>query len=102
MSLHTSSIGDVNRAGAAIPEDGRLMRNEQQGHVQLFAKPAEQVEQPLLGYGIKSSSGLVGDQQIRLMGEGHGDGDTLPLASADLPGIAEEERIRAFTREALY
>src|SRR5207244_13608063 len=50
------------------------------------AKPEglEQFDDPAGGVFVEVAGGLVGEQQLRPVGEGPGDGDALPLAAAQL------------------
>ena len=68
----------------------QVMGNQQHGHAETLLQVFEKRKQlRLYGY-VKRRGGLVGDQHIRLVGQGHGDHNALALAAGKLVGIGGE------------
>ncbi len=76
------------------PHDGQVMGNQQDGHPQFFLKAPEQFQYLLLDGDIKGCCGLVCDQQVRLVGQGHGDHHPLLLAAGELMRVARQPLLR--------
>src|SRR5208283_56301 len=75
------AIGDVRN-------DGEIVRDEEHRQSEFVAKVVEQVEDLLLYGDIERGGGLVGDEQLRTVDDGHGDHDALAHASGELVRIA--------------
>ena len=80
--------------GTPVPHDEHLVdalgghahvvRDEQQPHAGLLAQRVQQVEDLGLDGHVERGRRLVGDQQVRLAGQRHGDEGALPHAAAEL------------------
>src|SRR5208282_2805871 len=81
------AIGDVRN-------DGEIVRDEEHRQSEFVAKVVEQVEDLLLDGDIESGGGLVGDEQLRAVDDGHGDHDALAHASGELVRIAAGALLR--------
>ncbi|MNJ82505.1 hypothetical protein D3C77_819580 [compost metagenome] len=57
------------------------MADQQQGHPQARLERLEQFEDLQLDGHVQGGGRFVGDQQLRFVGQGHGDHDTLALAA---------------------
>ena len=63
------------------------MGDQQRRHRPVVADPADQVDHRRLGGDVERAGGLVGDQQRRPPGEGHGDHRPLAHAARQLVGV---------------
>ncbi len=61
--------------------DGEVVGDEEDGHTQLPLQRTEKLEDLRLNGHIEGGRGLVGDEKIGLVGQGHGDHHALALAS---------------------
>jgi hypothetical protein len=84
---HQHAIGDV--AGA-----GEIVGDVEEGHVLLGTKARHQVQQTDPDRHVEHRHRLVGDDQLRLVGEGLGEADALPLPAAELVRIPVEDLLR--------
>ncbi|MCY1421506.1 hypothetical protein D9M71_371640 [compost metagenome] len=64
-----------------------VVGDQQQRHAQAFLQFAQQVEDFQLYRDVERGGRFVGDQQLRLAGQGHGDHHPLPLAAGKLMRI---------------
>ena len=87
MLHHADRVGET----AHEPE---VVRDEQHRHAVGFLKPLEQRENLRLNSDVERGGRLVGDQQIGLVGERHGDHDALTLAARELMRIGAQPRLR--------
>ena len=70
-----------------VGDQGQVVGDQQHGHV-VFALQFAQKTQDLSLHGhIEGGGGLVGDQQLGLAGQRHGDHDPLALPAGELVGI---------------
>ncbi len=60
---------------------GEIVRNEQHGQPELRTQIGEQLQDLRLNGDIQGGGGLVGDQQLRPVHDGHGDHHALPHTS---------------------
>ena len=58
-----------------------FVADEQAGHVSLAAQPCDKVDDLRLDGHIEGGGGLVGNEDVRLAGQSHGDHDTLAHAA---------------------
>ncbi len=65
-------------------DDGEVMRDEEHGEAKALAEIGEQVEDLRLHGDVERGGGLVGDQQLRPVDDGHRNDDALPLATGKL------------------
>ena len=65
----------------------RSWGDEEDGHAALVAELAEDVEDLGLDGDVQGGGGLVGDEQLGVAGEGHGDHDALLLPAGHLVGV---------------
>ena len=84
---------DIHALGHA-PDDAEIVGDQKHGHVQLALETGEKLENLRLDGDIEGRRRLVGDQQVRLVGERHGDHDALALAAGKLVGIGAEPAFR--------
>ena len=73
-----------------VPHDAKIVRDEQHGHAALPLQRLEQIENLRLDGDVERSGRLVGDQQVRLVGQRHGDHHALALSAGELMGIGVE------------
>src|SRR5437879_7149425 len=66
---------------------GEIVRDEEHGQAELGAKFSEQVEDLGLDGDIERGGGLVGDEQLRAIHDGHRDHDALAHAAGELVRI---------------
>ena len=66
------------------------MGDEQHGHVEFGLELEQQIEDLRLDGDVERRGRLVGDEQVGLVGERHGDHHPLPLAARELVRIAVE------------
>ena len=62
-------------------DDTEIMGYHDDGHAELLLQLLHQIEDLCLNRHVERGRRLVGDQNIRLAGERHGDHDTLPHAA---------------------
>ena len=74
------AVGDVRN-------DGEIVRDEEHRQSEFVAEVVEQVEDLLLNGDIERGGGLVGNEQLRAVDDGHGDHDALAHASGELMRI---------------
>lgn len=77
---HLAMLHDVDVIGKLL-HDRQVMGDEHHGHAALLLQIAYEVEDLRLYCHIQCCGGFVGDQHIRIVGERHGDHDTLPLTA---------------------
>jgi hypothetical protein len=65
------------------------MGDEQNRHIKLSLKAFEQIYHLGLDGYIQSGCGLIGDEQLRIIGQGHGNHGALPLPSGQFVGIGD-------------
>jgi len=95
------AIGDVRN-------DGEIVRDEEHRQSELVAEVVEQIEDLLLDSDIERGRGLVGNEQLRAVDDGHGDHDALAHASRELVritagalfGVGDGHVAHAFDRSA--
>ncbi len=75
------AIGDVR-------DDGEIVRDEKHRQSEFVAEVVEQVEDLLLDGDVERGGGLVGNEELRAVDDGHGDHDALPHASGELVRVA--------------
>jgi hypothetical protein len=63
------------------------MGDEQDGHIKLALKVFEQIDYLGLNGYIQSGCGLIGNEQIRIIGQGHGDHGALALPPGQFVGV---------------
>ena len=79
-------VHNGNRIGNSF-DHGQIMGDQQNGHVIFFLDVHEQVKDPALNGYVKGGGRFIGNQQLRPAGQGHGDHDSLPLATGELMRI---------------
>ncbi len=77
-----------------VRDDGEIVRDEKHRQSEFVAKVVEQVEDLLLDGDIEGGGGLVGDEELRAVDDGHGDHDPLAHASGELVRIAAGALLR--------
>ena len=80
---HLALVHDVDAVGH-LAHDAEVVRDPQHGHVHLFLQAPQQLEDLRLDGDVEGGGRLVGDQQVGLVGERHGDHDALALAAGQL------------------
>ena len=80
---------DADAVGDAF-DHAQIMGDEQHGHAEALLQRLEQVEDLGLHGDVERGGGLVGDEQVGLVGERHGDHDALALAARKLVRIGGE------------
>ena len=62
----------------------KIVRDQQHGHAALALQRLQQLEDLRLDGDVERGGRLVGDQQVRLVGQRHGDHDALALTAGKL------------------
>ncbi|MNL39954.1 hypothetical protein D3C87_1622640 [compost metagenome] len=78
--FHFAILHDVDIVGE-LPDDGKVMRDQDYRHAERFLQVADEVEDLRLDGDIEGRCRLVGNQHIGIVGERHGNHDALPLAT---------------------
>ena len=73
-----------------LAHDAEIVGDQQHRHVELVLELEQQIEDLRLDGDVKRGGRLVGDQQVGLVGERHGDHHPLPLAAGQLVRIGLE------------
>ena len=73
-----------------LAHDAEIVGDQQHGHVELGLELEQQVEDLRLDGHVERRGRLVGDEQVGLVGERHGDHHPLPLAAGELMRIGVE------------
>ena len=76
-------VHDRHPVGAA-GDHTQVVRHQDHRHVELVAQPVDQLQDLLLHGHVERRGRLVGDEQLRLADQRHGDHDALPLAAGEL------------------
>ena len=84
---HTHAVGDA-------PHQVEVVADQQQRHAQPRLQLLEQFQNLQLYGDVEGGGRLVGDQQLRLVGQGHGDHYPLALAAGQLVGQCLEAFVR--------
>ncbi len=71
-----------------MADNGQVVGYQQYGHAKALLKGFKQLQHLFLDGDVQGCRGLVGNQQVRLIGQRHGDHDPLLLASGKLVGVA--------------
>ncbi len=83
LAHHHHAVGD-------LADDAEVVADEQHAHAPLGLQAREQVEDLALDGHVERGGRLVGDEQLRLAGERHGDHDALLLAARQLVRIGAQ------------
>ncbi len=78
-----AALHDVDALGH-LADDAEVVGDEQQRHAHLALQLLQQLEDLRLDRHVERGGRLIGDQQVRLVGERHGDHDALALAARQL------------------
>ena len=84
---------DAHAVGHAL-HDAEVVGDQQDRHAETVPETAEQSQDLRLHGHVEGRGRLVGDQQLRLVGQGHGDHDALALPPGELVGISVESPLR--------
>ena len=84
---HADPVGDP-------PHDAEVVGDEQHRHARLGLEPRQQLEDLRLHGHVERGGRLVGDEEVGLVGERHGDHDALPLPAGELVRIGAEPLLR--------
>ena len=76
-------------------DDAKVMRDEQERHVQFVAQALQQLEDLRLDRDVEGGGGLVRDQERWLAGQCHGDHRALPHAARELVRVVVDAPLRA-------
>ena len=74
----------------AAGDDPHVVGDEDDRHLQFLAEAVDEVEDLRLDGDVEGCGGLVGDEEFRLAGQGHGDHDPLAQAAGELVGVGVE------------
>jgi len=77
-----------------VGDDREIVRDKEHGEREFVAEIVEQVEDLLLDGDIERGSGLVSDEQVRAIDDGHGDHDPLAHTSGKLVRVAAGTLLR--------
>ena len=81
-----AGVHDEDTVGPA-GDDTHVVGDEHDGHVEALPEVVEEIEDLGLDGDVEGGGGLVGDQELRLAGQGHGDHDPLAQSARELVGI---------------
>src|SRR5262245_23521714 len=86
---HRRLLGDLGRvhhhhALGRFRDDAHIVRDEHDGHLELAFELVEEVEDLGLDGHVEGGGGLVGDEELGIAGQRHGDHDALPHAARKL------------------
>ncbi len=84
---HADAVGD-------LAHDAEIVGDEQHGHAEPRLHLGEQLQDLRLHGDVEGRGRLVGDEQVRLVGERHGDHDALALPARELVRISAEAALR--------
>ena len=93
-TLDDLAIGHHAHPVRHLAHDAEIVGDEQHRHVEFRFELEQQVEDLRLDGHVERGGGLIGDQQVRLVGERHGDHHPLPLAARKLMRIRVEAAFR--------
>lgn len=85
--LHNPSAIHYGDAVADAAHQMDVVADEDDGQSPLFLEPQQQGDNLGLDGNVQGSGGLVGNQQVAVLGQGQGNADSLQLAPAELVGI---------------
>ncbi len=71
-----------------MPDDGQVVRDEEERNPQLVLQVVEQVDHSGLNGHVEGGDRFVEDQQLGLEHQGPGDADPLALTAGELVGVA--------------
>jgi hypothetical protein len=84
---HTQPVADLG-------DDAEIMGDEEEGCARLALQLADETEDLALDGDVERGGRLVGDDEARAAGEGHGDQHALAHAAGQLEGILGEDAVR--------
>ena len=76
-----------------LPHDPEVVGNEQQGHPEPIPELAQQLQDLGLDRDVEGGGRFVGDEEVRVVREGHRDHDPLALAARELVRIGGEAKL---------
>ena len=85
----TAGVHDQNAVRVA-GDDAEIVGDEDHGGARLFGEPGQELQNLGLNGDVESGRGLVGEKDLRVAAEGHGDHDALAHAAGELVRIAVE------------
>ena len=77
-----------------ISDDGHVMGDEEDRHALVPGQGAQQVEDPRLDGDVERGGGLVGDDEIGVVGDRDGDDCPLAHAAGELVGVGLGTHLR--------
>ncbi len=83
-----------------VGDDAHVVGHEQYAGAGVDGEAAQEVEDLGLHGDVERGGRLVGDQQARLVGDGHGDDDALALAAGELEGVGAGAVLRVGDADA--
>ena len=83
LAHHVDAVGHA-------AHDAKVVRDQQHGHAELALQRLQELEDLRLDGDVERGGRLVGDQQIGLVGQRHGDHDPLTLAAGELVRVGVE------------
>ena len=82
-----------------LGHEGEVVGDEDHREAELLAQLVEQVDDLLLHGHVEGGGGLVGDDQLRVAGQGHGDEHALALAAGQLVRVGLQRALRIEAHE---
>ena len=84
-------------------DDIHLVGDDHHGDAQLLVQLLQQIQNRQGRGGVQGGGGLVAEQDLRVVGQGAGDGDALLLAAGELGGVgpgpvAQADQVQQFFR----
>src|SRR5215472_4339730 len=92
--LHQLAGVEHNHLVADLRDHAELVGDQQDGAREIAAEIAQEIKDLRLEGHVERRGGLVGDQQVRLAQERHGDRDALAHAARELMGILVDALLR--------
>ena len=86
-ALHQVAVVQNGHVGADLLDDLHVVGDDDHGNAQPVVDVLDQPQNVPGGLGVQGRGGLVAEEQLRVRGQGPGDGDALLLAAGELGGI---------------
>ncbi len=92
--LHLVAAVHDQHAVGDLGHDAHVVGDEDDAHLHLGLEAADQFEDLRLDRDVEGRGRLIGDEQLRLAGQGHGDHHALAHAAGELVRVAREDVAR--------
>ncbi len=92
--FHQLTLGHHGHPVGVLSHNAQVVGDQQQRHPHAFLQPTNELEHLLLHRHIQGRGRLVGNQQLRLIGQRHGNHHPLPLPSGELMRVGVQPLLR--------